>query len=103
MSNWFLLAFLLAVWLVWVVACAAEAALADAVRGIPDGQRRGVSVLPGFPLFPLLFWGAALLIDRFVSPWGTLIVGGAHVVFIILLSVSIYRNRKRLVEVDDAA
>ena len=103
MSPWLLLAFLLAVWLVWIVACATQAALADALRDIPEGQRRGVSILPGFPLFPLAFWGAALLIDRFVSPWGTLFIGGAHVILAVLWSVSIYRSRKRLVGIGDAA
>ena len=103
MSPWLLLAFVLTVWLVWVPACAVQAALADALRGVPDGQRRGVSILPGFPLFPLAFWGAALLIDRFVSPWGTLIIGAIHVILGILWSVSIYRDRKRLIEIDQAA
>lgn len=102
MSPWLLLAFLLFVWIIWVVGCVAEADLEDAQRGAPEGEHRGVSVLPVFPLFPLAFWGMALLIDRFVGTWGTLIVGGIHFVLGVIWSVSIYRDRRRLAEIGGA-
>jgi hypothetical protein len=102
MSPWLLLAFLLFVWIIWIVGCVAEADVEDAQRGVPEGQRRGVSVLRVFPLFPLTFWGMALLIDRFVGTWGTLIVGGTHLVLGGIWSVSVYRNRRRLAEIGGA-
>lgn len=70
MSTWFLLAYLLAVWALLFVACAAEAALSDVRRDVTEGQRHGVSLFPGIPLFPLVAWGIAVLVDRFVEPWG---------------------------------
>ena len=103
MSQWFLLAFVLAIWVLWLIACVAQAAVSDALRGVPDDQRRGVSVLPGYPLFPLALWGAALLINRLMDPWGTLIIGGAHIVLGGMWGVSIYRDRKRLASIEGAA
>jgi hypothetical protein len=100
---WLLLLLLLVIWMLWAIACAAEAAVADARRGIPKGQRRGVSILPAFPLFPLVFWVIALLIDSVADPWGTLLIGGGHLILGVVWSVSIYRCRRRLAEMDGAA
>ena len=103
MATWFLLVFLFIVWSLWVVACAGEAAVRDARRGIPEGKRGGASIVPFIPVFPLAFWGLAWIIDRVVSPWGSIIVGGAHVVFVILLIVSIVRYLRHLRSIDGPA
>jgi hypothetical protein len=92
MTTWLLLAFVFAVWCCWVVACAAEKAVKEARRGVPVGQRGGVSAVPGIPVFPLVFWGFAVVLDLFVSPWGIVIIGGFHLVFLVLLLVSIAKN-----------
>jgi hypothetical protein len=103
MPSWLLLVFLFATWFVWVIACAAEKAVDGARRGLPEGQRGGVSILPGIPVFPLVFWGIALLIDLVVEPWGTWGIGLAHGVFLVLLMVSIMRNWFRLRSFDKDA
>lgn len=103
MSHWILLAFVLAIWVLWLIACVTQAAVSDAMQRVADDQRRGVSILPGYPLFPLALWGLALLIDRLMTPWGTLIIGGAHMVLGGVWGVSIYRDRKRLAGIEGAA
>jgi hypothetical protein len=62
---WLLLLWLLFVWGLWVLACVFQRSVADARAGIPLEHRVGISILPGFPLFPLLAWGLAALGDRF--------------------------------------
>ncbi len=98
--SWILLAFLLLVWFLWVFACAAGVAVADARRGIPEEERRGISVLPGFPLFPLMFWGIALIMDRFVGPWGTYLIGGVHLVLAIKWGAAVIRDSRDLAKID---
>ncbi len=92
MPAWVLLSFILLVWCLWAVAAAAERAAEEARRGIPVGQRGGVSILPVIPLFPLSLWGAAWVIDRVAHPWGTIAVGVSHVVFALYLTVSLVRD-----------
>ncbi len=103
MATCFLPVFLFLVWFLWVIACAGETAVSNARRGMPKGRRGGASILPGIPVFPLAFWGVAWIIDSVVSPWGSIIVGGAHVVFVIFLIVSIVRDLRYLRSIDGPA
>jgi uncharacterized membrane protein YcjF (UPF0283 family) len=96
MSSWLLPLFLFATWFVWIVACSAEKAVDEARRGVQENQRGGVSIVPGIPLFPLAFWGIALLADFIIDPWGTWVIGLAHAAFLVLLLSSIVRNWLRL-------
>lgn len=96
MPSWLLLVFVLVVWCLWVMACAAQRDVEDARRGLAEGQRRGVSFLPVMPVFPLLLWGAACLLDGIADPWGTLIVGSLHAMFAVILVASIVRDWRRL-------
>ncbi len=96
MPPWVLLLFILLVWCLWAVAAATELAAEDALRGVPAEQRRGVSLFPILPVFPLILWGFAWLIDRAAGPWGSMIVGAGHLVFTVYLTVSIARNARRL-------
>jgi hypothetical protein len=91
MSSWPLLVFIFLVWCLWLIASVFQRAVADARRGVPEHERGGVSVLPGIPVFPLAFWGVALLIDRVANPWGTLIVGFLHAFFGVFLTAIIVR------------
>lgn len=93
---WLLLVLIFAVWCVWAVAAAARRHIADARRGVPAGERGGVSVFPVIPLFPLILWGLALKIDDSSSPWGTVTIGSAHALFAAFLVVSIVRDLWRL-------
>ena len=98
MSTWILLTFLLAVWALWFVSCVAEASLSDIRRGVPKEQRHGVSLFPVIPLFPLVAWGVGLLVDRFVSPWGTYLIAAFHLVLGVVWGVSLFRNSRALKE-----
>ena len=75
----------------------------EAYGGIPEGQRGGVSILPGIPVFPLAFWGIAWMIDRAARPWGTIVIGVAHVVFAMWLIISIARDWRFLRSTDGPA
>jgi hypothetical protein len=95
MSWWALPIELFAVWFLWLLAAATERAVADAQRGIPDGQRGGVSA--GFLLFaPLFFWGVATLIDLAGGSWGTRVVGSIHAALGVVFLASFLRDLWRL-------
>lgn len=100
MSSWLLALFILVVWCLWAVVAVAEREAEDARRGIPEGQRGGVSLLPVIPVFPIGLWCIAWLIDRVVSPWGTWIVGSAHGVLAVCLTVSLVRALRCLRSLD---
>jgi len=100
---WVLLLLLSVAWLLWLFACMAEVAVSEASKGIPEGERRGVSILPGIPLFPLVFWGIALLIDQFMYPWGTNVVGGLHLVLSLFWLISAIRDMRKLKNIDGAS
>lgn len=97
MSWWLLLLEVTAVWLLWAGAAATQRALEEARRGIPKDRRGGVSVFPLIPLVPLAFWGAALVADLVIGPWGTVVVGWLHaglgVVFVGSASWDLWRLR----------
>ena len=96
MTSWPFAVFLLVVWCLWAGAAAAHRAAEDARRGIPEGQRGGVSILPAIPVFPVVSWSIAWLMDRAVSPWGTWAVGVSHGVFAACLFISLVRDRRRI-------
>jgi hypothetical protein len=77
----------------WVPAAVAERAVRDASLGIAKG---GVSIFPVLPLFPLFAWGTAVSVDHYLSPWGTFIVGVAHVALAVTCIFSALRNFRRL-------
>ncbi len=83
---------MLFVWLLWLCACIIQISLSEARRGIPEEERRSVSIFPAFPIFPLAFWGAAMLIDWLANPWGTYTIVGLHVILGLTWSVSIFRD-----------
>jgi hypothetical protein len=49
-------------------------------------QTGGVSILPGFPIMPLLAWSIGALLDWICPRLGYYVIGGLHV---ILLAVSV--------------
>jgi hypothetical protein len=81
----------------------AQRAAEDVRRGTPEGQRGGVSILPDIPVFPVVLWGIAWLIDRAIDPWGTWAVAGAHGVFAACLVVSLVRDWRYLRSLAGAA
>jgi hypothetical protein len=105
MTLWsaLLLSWLLLVWWLWVVACSYEVAAKQARSGVPKEHRRGVSILPVFPLFPLIAWGLAGLLDRFFNPYGTVAIAVLHGIFGIALGISIVRDRSTLKTIEGRA
>ena len=100
MTQWLLPVFIFFVWALWIAACAVQAAVKDARLGIPAGERRGTSVFPGMPLFPLAFWGIAWIIDLALRPWGSVLVGAFHVILGGMLIVSVIRGNRTLRTID---
>lgn len=96
MNKWLLLLLLLIVWWIWVIACATQAALRQKKDEGSTDTKAGTSILPGFPLFPLAFWGVALLIDHRWRPWGTWAIAGLHLTYGVFLIWSIRRVLGRL-------
>ena len=84
------------VWCLWAIAALTQKEVVDRRQSSPEGHRGGVSILPVIPLFPLAAWAIALLLDLFVAPWGTWIIGVAHAALAVLFIVSIARNWWRL-------
>jgi hypothetical protein len=102
-TTWILALFILAVWLLALFGAVIGRSADGARRGVPEGERGGTSFLPGIPLLPLTFWGLAWVIDRFWGPWGTVTVGGAHVVFAGVILYHLGRDLRDLKELDGAS
>src|SRR5262249_31562387 len=96
MSWWLLLLFVFLVWCLWAAAATARVAAFNASHSILLGDERGLSVVPVIPVFPLIFWGGAKLIDLFAAPWGTAIIASFHGIFAVALVASIARDTVRL-------
>ena len=103
MSWWLLLVFIFLVWCLWAAAATAKVAAYNASNPVMIGDERGVLVVPVIPVFPLIFWGAAKLIDLIADPWGTIVVASFHAVLAIVLVVSIARDTMRLRAVSERA
>jgi hypothetical protein len=96
MPGWSLL---LLVFVAWCLLCsegAMRVALRNATDPLPDGSRRGYSCLPVVPIFPLILWGIAKLIDQRASPWGTDVIGAIHALFGLYFVVLLVRDGWRL-------
>jgi hypothetical protein len=74
MPWWLLLLLLIVVWSLESVASVAAKSVAAKRRDAPGGTGSGTSLMPGL-VMPLLFLGIALVVDHFVNPWGTRVVG----------------------------
>jgi hypothetical protein len=94
-SPWWVLPLLVfLVWIGMIVAAAGDVYRAHRRSG-RAGPPPGVSILPGFPSIPLLAWALALGLDSLVPPWGTLVVGGLHVLLgsgLLLFAVVSWRQ-----------
>jgi hypothetical protein len=78
------------------LAAAAQLAVEDRQRGLSEGERRGVSIVPIIPVYPLAIWGFALLLDMVADPWGNWIIGSIHVLVSTIALTSIARDTWRL-------
>ncbi|MBK8037039.1 MAG: hypothetical protein IPK22_07855 [Verrucomicrobiaceae bacterium] len=89
---WILPVWLFGVWFLWVLASAIQVRVREIKSGTQPQPRGGVSILPGIPLFPLLFLGAAFLTDSWFAPWGSIVIAGFHLLFAIALVFTIIRD-----------
>ena len=89
---WLLPLLLFGVWFLWTFAAIAEKRAGEVRAGTPPERRGGVSILPVIPLFPLFFWGVAWFADRFFPPWGSIVVGGLHVVLALFMLATLFRD-----------
>jgi hypothetical protein len=87
---------LFVVWCLWAIAATLQVELTNIRDPLPKGQKRGMSVLPVIPLYPLVFWMIAFLVDSARSPWGTRGIAGIHFLFAVVLVGSIVRDGFRL-------
>jgi hypothetical protein len=83
-------------WLAFFLVPVGRLAIEDPLAGIPKNQRRGTSILPGFPIIPLVLWGLAWLLDRIVSPWSTLAFVCLHALLLGVSLLIIIRDILRL-------
>lgn len=89
---WILLVAIITVWILWVIAAMFQIAIVDTRTPQADGKRRGMSVAPVIPLVPVALWGVAAIVDHFITPWGTIVIGSAHAVFGAALTASIVKD-----------
>jgi hypothetical protein len=83
-------------WFAFVLVPAGKLAIEDARNNVPNDKRRGTSILPGFPLFPLIAWGVAIAVDYFFPPWGSWTFLGIHGVLLVISLSIIIRDGVRL-------
>ena len=50
-----------------------------------------VSILPAFPLFPIMAWGAAYFLDLAIEPLGTYAIAALHGVLLLVVTAAIIR------------
>ena len=94
MTIWTSLLLFLLLMLTWslhMYCSALRNAIEDARNGLPEERRRGVSILPGIPLIPMLFMGLAALIDEWHSPYGALSIAGLHMAYGVFLAAFVAR------------
>jgi hypothetical protein len=63
---------------------------ASSLQQLAHCKSGSVSVFPVIPIFPLLAWVVALLLDRFM--YGALTVGVIHVVLLVALLCSMIKS-----------
>lgn len=96
MSWWLLLLIVFLAWCLWALAAMGHIAVENARKNTPEEKRRGFSIAPVIPLFPLAFFGLAKLADVFVAPWGTLVTAGLHLLFGLLCLMGVARYALQL-------
>jgi hypothetical protein len=83
-------------WFAFLLVPAGRLALEDEQKNVPKDKRRGTSILPGFPIFALIAWGAALAVNYFIPPWGLWIFLAIHGVLLAVSLCVIARDMLRL-------
>ena len=79
-------------WLAALVVPAGKLAIEDAERGVPEDKRRGTSIMPLFPIIPMIMWAATWLLNRIFPIRGTLAMLWLHVTILLLSLAFIVRD-----------
>jgi len=88
MTHWQVLIIATTTWIVWIPACSFEA--------LAHGRNGSVSILPGFPVFPLAAWGLAWAFYAVGWTLAVTLVGLAHVILLVWMLISILRSKRVL-------
>jgi hypothetical protein len=83
-------------WFAIILVPVGEKAIEDARNNVPEDKRHRTSILPGFPLFPLIAWGVAVIIDHYYYPWGSWTFLGIHGALLVISLSIIVRDVLRL-------
>jgi hypothetical protein len=83
-------------WFIITLVPVGENAIEDARNHVPEDKRHKTSILPGFPLFPLIAWGVAVIIDHYYYPWGSWTFLGIHGALLVISLSIIIRDILRL-------
>ena len=87
MGTWTLLLLVVVAWLLWAVGTLHGHYIAKREGRVkPDS---GVSLAPIIPIFPVLFFALAKLLDKFVAPWGSWTIGGLHALLVVVFLAAI--------------
>jgi len=81
---------------------AGKLAIEDVKNDVPKDKRRGVSILPIIPLFPLLLWGITLGLNHWISDKIILIVILAHLLLILFCIFTLVRDFRNLHQIEKA-
>jgi len=95
---------LLVSWFIFCIQPQGSKAIEDELNDVPADRRQGTSILPVFPIAPLLIWGGVHVADRAIGPWIPQVTAAIHVVLLVVAAGSITRNvlKLRAIERDKA-
>ena len=91
-----LLFVILGAWLLFTIVPAGRLAVEDELRGVAPESRRGVSILPVFPLFPLVIWGVGWGLSAWLSEHVASVLLYLHIGMAFLCGSVILRDLRRL-------
>jgi len=86
-------------WLAFVLVPAVKLAIEDEINEIPEQQRRGTSIMPVFPILPLILWGIAWLLNRMIASWTTWCILIGHLLLLAASAIILARDTLRLREI----
>jgi hypothetical protein len=84
MTSVLLPIFLFAVWMVWIPVCLLERRA--------RGESGHFSAVPVIPVFPLVAWGLAVVLDWIYNRLGLLVIGGLHALLLLAFLISVARS-----------
>lgn len=91
-----LLPVILIAWLLAIITPAGRLAIEDETNGVSEDQRRGTSIMPVFPILPILIWGLGWAGASYVSPRIPQILLISHLILMLVSAVMIISAEIRL-------